>query len=146
MTIKQALKYKNKLASKMNAEFTKASTYNSIEEGSNRAYDVRESMDKYLKMSAELVELKTKIHLANTKVYSKIFELSELKSQISKIQYMDCGEGKQLDRYSRMSGEPPVIKTAIIGIVERDQMVQAIEDRIELLQEELDFHNATTTI
>ena len=36
MTIKQALKYKNKLVSKMNIEFNKAHQYNSVEEGGQR--------------------------------------------------------------------------------------------------------------
>ena len=143
MKVKQALKYKKKLASKMNQEFGKVQMYNSVEEGSIRVYDVVESMKNWLAMSEELVELKTKLHLANAPVYGKIFRMSELKSQLSNLRQLDCVDGKHFDRYGR--GEA-VVKTAEISVLEKDQMVSKIEEEIERLQEELDEHNATTSI
>ena len=143
MKVKQALKYKKKLASKMNQEFSKVQMYNSVEEGSTRVYDVVESMRNWLTMSEELVELKTKLHLANAPVYGKIFRMSELKSQLSNLKQLDCVDGKHFDRYGR--GEA-VVKTAKISVLEKDQLVLKIEEEIERLQEELDEHNATTSI
>lgn len=143
MKVKQALKYKKKLAAKMNQEFVKVNMYNSVEEGTTRVYDVKEAMENWIKMSHELVELKTKIHLANAPVYGKIFRMSELKSQLSNLKQLDCVDGKHFDRYGR--GEA-VVKTAEINILGRDQIVSAIEEEIEKLQEELDEHNATTSI
>ena len=143
MKVKQALKYKKKLASKMNQEFSKVQMYNSVEEGSTRVYDVKESMENWLRMSEELVELKTKLHLANAPVYGKIFRMSELKSQLSNLRQLDCVDGKHFDRYGR--GEA-VVKTAKISVLEKDQLVLTIEEEIEKLQEELDEHNATTSI
>ena len=143
MKVKQALKYKKKLASKMNQEFSKVQMYNSVEEGSARVYDVVESMRNWLTMSEELVELKTKLHLANAPVYGKIFRMSELKSQLSNLKQLDCVDGKYFDRYGR--GEA-VVKTAKISVLEKDQLVLTIEEEIERLQEELDEHNATTSI
>jgi hypothetical protein len=127
----------------MNQEFSKVQMYNSVEEGSIRVYDVVESMRNWLAMSEELVELKTKLHLANAPVYGKIFRMSELKSQLSNLKQLDCVDGKYFDRYGR--GEA-VIKTAEISVLERDEMVLKIEEEIERLQEELDEHNATTSI
>ena len=146
MTIKQALKYKKKLASKMNEEFSKLSKYNSVEIGTNRVYEPKESMRKWLEMTNELIELKTKIHLANSVVYGKIFRMSELKSQLSSLKQLDCTEGKYSDRYSRMSGDTPIIKEAAIGLLERDTLIASMEEEIEKIQEELDIHNANTSI
>jgi hypothetical protein len=143
MKVKQALKYKKKLATKMNQEFVRVNMYNSVEEGTTRVYDVKEAMQNWLKMGEELVDLKTKIHLANAPVYGKIFRMSELKSQLSNLKQLDCVDGKHFDRYGR--GEA-VVKTAEISVLERDQMVSKIEEEIERLQEELDEHNATTSI
>jgi hypothetical protein len=143
MKVKQALKYKKKLATKMNQEFVKVNSYNSVEEGATRVYDVKESMQNWLKMIDELVELKTKLHLANAPVYGKIFRMSELKSQLSNLKQLDCVDGKHFDRYGR--GES-VVKTAEIGVLERDQIISKIEEEIEKLQEELDEHNAITSI
>jgi hypothetical protein len=127
----------------MNQEFSKVQMYNSVEEGSARVYDVVESMRNWLTMSEELVELKTKLHLANAPVYGKIFRMSELKSQLSNLRQLDCVDGKHFDRYGR--GEA-VVKTAKISVLEKDQLVLTIEEEIEKLQEELDEHNATTSI
>jgi hypothetical protein len=146
MTIKQALKYKKKLASKMNEEFSKLSKYNSVEVGTNRVYNPKESMRKWFEMTNELIELKTKIHLANSVVYGKIFRMSELKSQLSSLKQLDCTEGKYSDRYGRMSGDTPIIKEAAIGLLERDTMIASMEEEIEKIQEELDIHNANTSI
>lgn len=146
MTIKQALKYKNKLAQKINEAWQKVYTYNSYEFGESRPYDVKEQLTEYFKLTNELISLKDKIHQANRPVYYKIFELSELKSQVSKIKNLDCQEGKIQDRYSRMSGEVPIVKSAVISILDKDKMVADLEEQIERIQEELDTHNATTTI
>jgi hypothetical protein len=147
MTVKAALKYKNKLTSKMNDEFVKLSTYNSVDVDSVKPYSASEALVNYLKMSEELVTLKTKIHLANAKVYDKIFLLSELKSQALKLAHIDCSEGKisKSSRFSRMV-EGTEIKVCEITILERDKMVSEIEEKIELIQDELDYHNTTTII
>ena len=47
MTIKQALKYKNKLVSKMNIEFNRVNQYNSVEDGEKRPYSASEALSKY---------------------------------------------------------------------------------------------------
>lgn len=146
MTIKQALKYKNKLVQKINDAIMKVYTYNSYEDGETRPYDVKEALNEYFKLSNELIELKDKIHQANRPVYYKIFELSELKSQATKLKVLNCNEGKFHDRYGRTAGEIPIVNTTVINIVERDKMVEGIEERIERIQDELDTHNATTTI
>ena len=130
----------------MNIEFNWAHQSNSVEDGEKRPYSASDSLSKYFELSNELVELKTKLHKANAEVYDKIFLLSELKSRISKLQILDCNEGKVSDRFSRIHGEAPVVKTAQITILERDVLVQEIESKIEEVQEELDLHNATTEI
>ena len=146
MTIKQALKHKNKLAKKITEEMIKISHYNSIEVGSVRPYDVNESYQKYYTMVNELVDLKNKIHLANAPVYYQIFRLSELKGMVSNLKQLDCSEGKVASRYGRSLGEEPTIKTSVISVKMRDEAIESLESEIERIQEELDHHNAITTI
>jgi hypothetical protein len=142
MTIKQALKYKNKLVKRINDAYNKVYAYNSITEGQVRPYDVNESLREYYELSNELVTLKEKIHTANQPVYGKIFLLSELKSQAQKLAVLNCEEGKVSHRYKEESEH----KTTVINIVSRDTMIKNIEEQIEALQEELDKHNAVTEI
>lgn len=143
MTIKQALKEKNRLIKSIADEFAKVYSYNSIEEGNNRPYSTVTALENIMTLEDELISLKTRIHRANMGVYDKIFRLSELKSLAKKLNQIDCSEGKVSDRYSR---QEPTIKTAEITVIDRDTRVKMIEEEIELLQEELDTHNATTSI
>jgi hypothetical protein len=144
MTIKQALKEKNRLIKAIEDEFKKVYAYNSIDEGNIRPYSTVESLGNILVLEEGLIDLKTKIHRANTVVYDKIFRLSEMKSLAKKINQINCDEGKVTDRYLR--GAEPSIKTAEISVVNRDMRIKSIEEEIERLQEELDTHNATTSI
>jgi len=100
-------------------------------------------LENIMTLEDELISLKTRIHRANMGVYDKIFRLSELKSLAKRLNQIDCSEGKVSDRYSR---QEPIFKTAEITVIDRDTRVKMIEEEIELLQEELDTHNATTSI
>ena len=90
-----------------------------------------------------MVQLKTRIHKANAKVYEKIFRLSELKSVVSQLKNINCRAGKQRG-YGR--GEEAIIYEAAITLHEKDALIKKYEDEIENLQEELDAHNAKTKV
>lgn len=143
MTIKQALKEKNRIIKAIQDEFYKIQSYNSIDVNNTRPYSTLSSLSNIMILEDGLIDIKTKIHKANVEVYDKIFRLSELKSLSKRIANIDCSDGKVLDRYSRSE---PSFKTAEISIVERDVRVKMLEEEIEMLQEELDTHNATKTI
>jgi hypothetical protein len=144
MTIKQALKQKNKLIKEITENTRLMQQYNSVELGNKRPYSPSELYDKISFDMSELATLKAKIHIANTPVLNKIFEMSELKSLVSSLKKMDCTEGKSnRDRY-RLESE--VVLTSEISLVERNERVKYLEEKIEEIQDELDVFNATTTI
>ena len=145
MTIKQALKEKNKLTKQIQSTVTRIQKYNSMEEGSVRTYDPREDMDRLIATISDLVNLKTNIHQANQKVYDEIFRLSEYKGLVKYLRSIDCTEGKTSE--SRRYGESStIVKTTIFGQIEMDNQITYYESEIEKIQEELDIHNATTYI
>lgn len=145
MTIKQALKLKNKLVQDLNKLTEKLHNNNSIIEGNTRDYSAKELLAEMYVRIDELTAIKTQIHKANAPVYDKIFLLSELKSAVNKLKSLDCTSGLAVDFFSRRS-ETSIVKTAEISTVERDNEIQFLENRIEELQEELDYHNVTTEI
>ena len=145
MTIKQALKEKNKLTKQISSLVTRIQKYNSMEEGSVRTYDPKDDLDKLITTISQLVSLKTQLHLANTKVYGQIFRLSEYKGLVKYLRSIDCTEGKTNE--SRRYGESStIIKTSVINQIEMDNLITYYEGEIEKIQEELDVHNATTHI
>jgi hypothetical protein len=144
MTIKQALKQKNKLVKNI-AENTKLmQQHNSVDVGNQRPYSSMELYKEIQKDTKELASLKAKIHIANTPVMEDIFWMSEMKSTITALKKMDCTEGKSnRDRY-RMESE--VVLTSEISLVSRNQEVKMLEAKIEEIQDKLDTFNATTEI
>ena len=144
MTIKQALKQKNKLVKNI-AENTKLmQQHNSVEVGNQRPYSTQMLYKEIQKDTQELASLKAKIHIANTPVMQSIFWMSEMKSTIATLRKMDCTEGKSnRDRY-RMESE--VVLTSEISLVNRNQEIKLLESKIEEIQDKLDTFNATTEI
>jgi hypothetical protein len=142
MNVSQALKKKNKLAIELKKQYAIAQKFNSQEAGNTRRYSVQAALDKAAEITAELIELKTRIHLANAPVYSKIFRMAELKGRIKELRKVPTDEGKHEGRY----GSAPSEKEVEINIAQLDSFVVTLEASIEEIQTELDVHNATTTI
>lgn len=145
MTLKQALKLKNKLVQDLNELTARLQNNNSIVEGNIRDYSAKETLSEIYRKVDELTIIKTKIHRANFEVYDKIFLLSELKSLVTKMKSLDCTNGTAVDYYSRRS-DNQLIKNAEISVVERDNEIKFLENRIDQIQDELDHFNATTII
>lgn len=144
MTIKQALKQKNKLIKQIGENTKLMQEYNSIEVGNERPYSSIILLAKISEDTKELANLKSKIHVANTPVLEDIFLMSELKSMAQSLKKMDCTEGKSnRDRY-RLESES--VKTSEISLVRRNETIKELETRIEEIQDRLDVFNATTQI
>ena len=144
MTIKNALKLKNKLIKQIGENTKLMQEYNSIEVGNDRPYSSVILLAQISEDTKELAKLKSKIHIANTPVLEDIFLMSELKSMAQSLKKMDCTEGKSnRDRY-RLESES--VKTSEISLVRRNETIKELESRIEEIQDRLDFFNATTQI
>ena len=144
MNIKQALKEKNKLAKKITDLMDRTNKNNSMDEGAVRSYDPKESLEQALQMVDVLVNLKTKMHMANAEVYDKIFRMSEYKSLVKYLKTLNCSQGTIVT--SRYGDSTARQMTTVITEVERDALVEKYETLIDTLQTELDTHNATTHI
>jgi hypothetical protein len=144
MNIKQALKEKNKLAKKVTDLMDRTNRNNSMDEGAVRSYDPKESLEQALQMVDDLVNLKTKMHMANAEVYDKIFRMSEYKSLVKYLKTLNCSQGTIVT--SRYGDSTARQMTTVITEVERDALVEKYETLIDTLQTELDMHNATTHI
>jgi hypothetical protein len=144
MNIKQALKLKNKLIKSIADNTKLLQQYNTVEVGNPRPYSPTILLGSITKTTTELVELKSKLHRANAPMFEKIFEMSELKSTIKAVQKLDCTEGKSnRDRY-RMESE--LVLTSDISLVDRNEFIKKLEDRIEQIQDEMDVFNSNTEI
>ena len=142
MTLKQALKKKNKLVKEMQEHMTLAQRNNSYSELATRNYSSKEELGNSIQKMEELINLKTRIHTANQPVYGLIFRLSELKTLIRGIKSISTTEGVSNRGYS----EESIKFLAEMNEVETRNLVKQYEDEIESIQEKLDHHNSVTEI
>jgi len=144
MTIKQALKLKNKLIKQIGENTKLMQQYNSVDVANQRPYSTQVLYKQIENDTKELASLKSRIHIANAPVMEEIFWMSEMKSIITSLKKMDCTEGKSnRDRY-RMESE--VVLTSEISLGSRNQQIKMLEDKIEEIQDRLDVFNATNEI
>lgn len=142
LTISQSLKEKNKMAAKIQRNWAKIISINSLPKGANRPYDVVELKNETLCLTEELIELKTKIHEASAPVRMKIFRLSELKSILLKVGSINTKEGLVKERYDNTLVE----MDAVLKTKDVDDMMTNYQDEIDDIQAYLDNYNYTTKL
>lgn len=140
MNLKKALKEKKKLQGIINNLEKKIIKYNLVEDDEVHLYDTRLLYEELRNRIEEIVSLKSKIHLANVPIFDKIFRLSELKSLAKMIQYFNCEPRKEINGtvVNRLS--------PIINALDRDLLIQNIENEIEEIHDFLDNYNQITSI
>ena len=142
LMITQALKEKNKIAAKIQRNWARIVSTNSLPKGAYRPYDLAELKDETFKLTDELIELKTKTHEASAPVRSMIFRLSELKSILGKLETINTKEGLVKERFDNSLVE----MEAIISTKDIDDMMTMYQDEIDDIQTYLDTFNYTTKI
>jgi hypothetical protein len=142
MNLTKALKHKKKLIKLAEEQYIRFSKFNSTLVGTETPYNAEQAFNEWIRLTDELVELKTKIHIANGPIMNKIHRMSELKNMIHRFRNIDTKSGMQRDYYDKEAVE----YTAFIDVVKKDTQIHAWEGMIEELQEEIEAYNATTKI
>jgi uncharacterized protein (DUF342 family) len=145
MNLTKALKHKKKLVKQADEMFIRFQRYNSqVKESVEKGYDPAVAYESWLKLTNELVDLKTKIHIANGPIASKIFRLGELKNLISRLRNVETKSGS-FKEY-RYSDAEPIEYVAFLSLFEKDKQIQFWEAELETLQEQIEAYNAITKI
>ena len=142
MTLNRALKLKARKTKELNGLWSTISRVNSYTEGSPVRYDVNELLAEAIVLQGEVVDLKTRIHLANAPVYGVIFELAALKVQRAKLNDVDTKEGINELGYR---GDTTIYVAQVTDDVVAG-MVKELDNEVDRLQDQLDSFNATTHI
>lgn len=148
ITIAQGFKFKAKLIKDINELSIRLRASNSKSDKDDTIpYNPEEVFKEYVEKKADLVALKTAIIKASMPVYNKIFELSEIKSEIQTLRRLDTTHGKKEKAPMYGSETPTFINyTAYLKQEDVDKKTKELEDKIEKLQEELDQHNFNTKL
>jgi len=141
MNLTKALKHKKKLVKQIDEMYVRFSKFNSVEKGSV-GYDPEQAYTQWVELTNKLIDLKTKIHIANAGIASKIFTLGELKNMAAKLRNVSTQEGVVKDRYTDVVSE----YTVHMNLFDKDLRIKELEEQIETLQEEIEAYNALTMI
>ena len=142
MTLAQALKRKNRLAQMVADARQRASQHNSTLEGNAPAFNVHELMAQARQNQERLVRLKAAISRANEPIQEEIYRMAELKGEASWLRGLTINEGVTMAPYAQTTQT----YTAQLGSREQAELIAAVEDEIDAVQERLDRHNAITEI
>lgn len=145
MKLSKALKQKKKLVSKVERAYSKFQEYNSHRTDETPPYDPKESYEEWMKLTDELVKLKSDTIQATAGIYPKIFRMSECKSIIQRLQCISTESGERRQRVTAID-QDPIIYKAFIGLVKKDDLIIELEEEIETLQSEIEVYNSTTQI
>lgn len=143
MNISQALKEKNRILNQIKKIKERLTKYNQVEVGTKRPYDVKETYNELSKLQEDLVATKTAIHMASNPVREDIFFQSEAKDRLVFLRTLPNKSGMARDPYSRTDGFEV---ESILGAKEVDDMIEALEAQIDIIQDRLDKFNQQTEV
>jgi uncharacterized small protein (DUF1192 family) len=141
ISLNKALKLKNRLVGKISNIEDLICAYNSVEAGAER-FDTLLALALHKLLKGNLVELKSKITLANAPVQNTIYRITELKSDITLLEKVPSKQGT----FSNYGSDEKVTYVAKLTKQELDQRIALLQKEIDDLQDKLDEYNGHTTI
>jgi hypothetical protein len=142
ITLAKALKLKNRLAGKVAKLTQTVQTYNSTQQ-TGEQIDVRVAYAERADLVRRLADLKYAIARANAPIQHDIFDLAELKAEVALLAALNTKHGTFLEGYPT-AGQ--VAYVAQFRKADVDAMTDALETRIDALQDKLDTFNAQTVV
>ena len=145
MTLATALKEKNRLAGELARNWSMIAKENSKREDVSRVIDVAEVYQKVQLYREKLVELKTKIGLANADNLERIYRLEELKNELKRLDDIRTDETSDFQEIGD-SNVKEYKRTVVFTAAQIYKMREKLQQDCNDIQDELDAYNATTKI
>ena len=141
----QALKEKNRLASEVERLWGLIIRENSKREDLTPAIDVAKTFELVQLYTEKLIELKTKIGLANAGILERIYRMEECKSKLANLGMMNTDDSTEIQRltdtqYRELRRNVVFDKTQVLT------MREELQQECNCLQDVLDDYNASITI
>lgn len=144
ISLARAFKERSRLNQRIVETLNIINDENSILEGGTRSIDVRKKYEEFHALCRKMTELKQAISRANAGIADKLVELTEQKHLLNWVKNITVMEGQKYDRYT--STGVKLVYNTVIRKVEIIEETEAIQKRINQLQDEIDEFNARTRI
>ena len=145
ITLAQALKEKNRLAGEIARAWSWIESENSKREDIKRVVDVAETYKKIKLYTDKLVELKTKIGVANVDNLERIYRMEECKSALARLDRINTDETSVFQKLTE-STYKEFKRTVVYTASQILEMREQIQKECNRLQDEMDAFNAAVKI
>ena len=152
MNISKALKEKNRIAGRISKLQKDVQKYNVYEYKKAPDFDSQELLHKLQEEWAYLIELKTRLAVANVGIAHKLVQLTEAKAELSFWErFAPAYKGTEsMSRRSYDSEgksiEVPYVQISAITSKEVSEHIARVQALVESLQDDIDNYNASTLI
>ena len=146
MKISKALKVKNRLAGEVAALKDIFKRENSRRNDNPSKVSPEEVLNSLTAKRKELIVLKGKISIASAGIAQSLSNLAELKLQKNFLAGLPTREGEEVSFVGRDQEKLVYTWTAFLNREALDDLLAAIQDQINNLQDEVDTFNASTDI
>lgn len=145
ISLAQALKEKNRLASEIMRGWQAIARENSKREDIARVIDVAQMRERVELYTEKLVELKRKIGQANAGNLERIYRMDECKNQLRQLGGICTDETPIIQRLSDKECRE-YKRTVVFTAAEIWAWQERLQQECNRLQDEMDIYNATTHI
>ena len=141
ITLAQALKEKNRLTGEIRRLWGLFQHENSCLENHTRSIDVEGTLRTIEHYTAKLVELKTKIGMANAGNLKNMYLLEEAKNRMAKLNETNTNDDDERE-YAGTNSFHYIKRTAVFNDARVLEMKRKLQIECNALQDKLDAYNA----
>ena len=150
MTIARALKEKERVARKLQSARETFSRVNSVMVGLKRPVDAKEAFEAVQRLQNRFLEIKKAIAAANAGISAQLTEMLVVRAEKEYYEKLDCKETSLRGEWETTADGSRVWRAApydaYINDGKRQEIVAALEQRLDDLQDEVDAFNATHSV
>ena len=152
MTIAHALKEKERIARRLRRARNMLMDANIVPEGVKRSVDAEETFKAVQKYQNQYLQIKKAIATANAGISAQLTEMLVVRAEKEYYEHLNCDEMSSDDEWETTAGGSRIRRPsyrqfdAFIGKNRQREIVEALEQRLDDLQDEVDAFNATHTL
>ena len=150
MTIARALKEKERVARKLKSARETLGRVNSVMVGLKRPVDAKEAFEAVQRLQNRFLEIKKAIAAANAGISAQLTEMLVVRAEKEYYEKLDCRESSPRGEWETSNDGSRVWRTEEFDVYinegRRKEIVEALEQRLDDLQDEVDAFNATHSL
>ena len=150
MTIARALKEKERVARKLKSARETLGRVNSVMVGLKRPVDAKEAFEAVQRLQNRFLEIKKAIVAANAGISAQLTEMLVVRAEKEYYEKLDCRESSPRGEWETSNDGSRVWRTEEFDVYinegKRKEIVEALEQRLDDLQDEVDAFNATHSL